>query len=56
MESIGTNAEATEVLLVEDNPGNVRLSREAVRDAKVHINLKVSGKNWKAANIFGTLA
>ena len=35
---------------------NVRLTREAVRDAKVHINLKVSGKNWKAANIFGTLA
>ncbi|HEX2208573.1 MAG TPA: response regulator [Longimicrobium sp.] len=31
-----------EVLLVEDNPGDVRLTREALRDGKVHNNLSVA--------------
>lgn len=31
-----------EVLLVEDNPGDVRLTREALRDAKVRNNLHVA--------------
>src|ERR1700728_1467838 len=31
-----------EVLLVEDSPGDVRLTREALKDAKVHINLHVA--------------
>jgi two-component system, chemotaxis family, response regulator Rcp1 len=30
-----------EVLLVEDSPGDVRLTREALKDAKMHINLHV---------------
>jgi two-component system, chemotaxis family, response regulator Rcp1 len=30
-----------EILLVEDNPGDVRLTREALRDGKVHNNLSV---------------
>jgi two-component system, chemotaxis family, response regulator Rcp1 len=42
MESIGTDAAAIEVLLVEDSPGDVRLTREAFKDAKVHINLNVA--------------
>jgi two-component system, chemotaxis family, response regulator Rcp1 len=42
MESIGNDATAIEVLLVEDSPGDVRLTREAVKDAKVHINLHVA--------------
>jgi two-component system, chemotaxis family, response regulator Rcp1 len=42
MKSIGTNVEALEVLLVEDSPGDVRLTREALKDAKVHINLHVA--------------
>ena len=42
MESIGTNATPIEVLLVEDSPGDVRLTREAFKDAKVHINLHVA--------------
>src|ERR1700722_13882818 len=29
-----------EVLLVEDSPGDVRLTREALKDAKMHISLK----------------
>jgi two-component system, chemotaxis family, response regulator Rcp1 len=31
-----------EVLLVEDSPGDVRLTREALKDAKVHISLHVA--------------
>src|ERR1700680_3880795 len=42
MKSIGTDAEPIEVLLVEDSPGDVRLTREAFKDAKVHINLNVA--------------
>jgi chemotaxis family two-component system response regulator Rcp1 len=40
--SIGTDAIAIEVLLVEDSPGDVRLTREAFKDAKVLINLHVA--------------
>ena len=42
MESIGTDAAPIEVLLVEDSPGDVRLTREAFKDAKVHISLHVA--------------
>ena len=42
MQSIGTDATPMEVLLVEDSPGDVRLTREAFKDAKVHINLHVA--------------
>ena len=31
-----------QILLVEDNPGDVRLTREALRDAKVHNNVSVA--------------
>ena len=41
MESNRTSAEPLEVLLVEDSPGDVRLTKEALKDAKVHINLRV---------------
>lgn len=34
-------ARPVEVLLVEDNPGDVRLTREALRDGKVSNNLSV---------------
>jgi len=37
-----------EILLVEDNPGDVRLTREALRDAKVHNNLHVVGDGIEA--------
>ena len=30
-----------EILLVEDNPGDVRLTREALREGKIHNNLAV---------------
>ena len=38
MKTIGTDATPIEVLLVEDSPGDVRLTREAFKDAKVHVN------------------
>jgi chemotaxis family two-component system response regulator Rcp1 len=37
-----------EVLLVEDSPGDVRLTREAFTDAKVRINLHVAMDGAKA--------
>jgi two-component system response regulator len=33
--------EAIEILLVEDNPGDVRLTKEALKDSKLHNNLHV---------------
>src|SRR5580693_1633884 len=53
MESIGTNAAAIEVLLVEDSPGDVRLKREAFKDAKVHINLHVASDGAEAMAFLG---
>ena len=41
MESNRTSGQPLEVLLVEDSPGDVRLTKEALKDAKVHINLRV---------------
>ncbi|MEX2376069.1 MAG: response regulator [Dehalococcoidia bacterium] len=37
-----------EILLVEDNPGDVRLTREALKDAKVRNNLHVVDDGVKA--------
>jgi two-component system, chemotaxis family, response regulator Rcp1 len=48
IKSIGTDAEAIEVLLVEDSPGDVRLTREAFKDAKVHVNLHVAPDGTEA--------
>lgn len=33
--------ESIEILLVEDNPGDVRLTREALKDSKINNNLNV---------------
>jgi len=48
MRSIGMDTEALEVLLVEDSPGDVRLTREAFKDAKVHIHLHVASDGTEA--------
>jgi chemotaxis family two-component system response regulator Rcp1 len=53
MESIGTDAAPIEVLLVEDSPGDVRLTREALKDAKVHINLHVASDGTEAMAFLG---
>ena len=48
MKTIGTDATAIEVLLVEDSPGDVRLTREAFKDAKVLVNLHVASDGVEA--------
>lgn len=45
------NGRPVEVLLVEDNPGDVRLMVEALKDAKVNNNLHVA-KNGEEAMAF----
>jgi CheY-like chemotaxis protein len=37
-----------EVLLVEDSAGDVRLTREALKDAKVHVHLQVASDGIEA--------
>lgn len=44
-ESLG---KAVEILLVEDNPGDVRLTQEALRDVKMKNNLSVVGDGVEA--------
>jgi len=39
---------SVEILLVEDNPGDVRLTREALREGKVRNNLHVTGDGVEA--------
>jgi CheY-like chemotaxis protein len=39
---------AIEILLVEDNPGDVRLTREALKEAKVRNSLSVAGDGVEA--------
>lgn len=53
MEYIGRDAAPIEVLLVEDSPGDVRLTREAFKDAKVHINLQVVSDGAEAMAFLG---
>lgn len=48
MESIETDAAAIEILLVEDSPGDVRLTQKAFKDAKVHVNLNVASDGVEA--------
>jgi len=48
MELIGSDAAAINVLLVEDSPGDVRLTKEAFKDAKVHVNLHVAADGTAA--------
>jgi two-component system, chemotaxis family, response regulator Rcp1 len=48
MNFIGSDAAPIEVLLVEDSAGDVRLTREAFKDAKVHINLHVASDGTEA--------
>jgi chemotaxis family two-component system response regulator Rcp1 len=53
MESIGTGTVPIEVLLVEDSPGDVRLTREAFKDATVHINWHVAVDGAEAMDFLG---
>jgi len=35
------NVDAIEILMIEDNPGDIRLTQEALRDAKMNVNMSV---------------
>jgi chemotaxis family two-component system response regulator Rcp1 len=48
MQHTSSTAPAIQVLLVEDNPGDVRLTREAFRDAKVHLDMHVAADGVEA--------
>jgi chemotaxis family two-component system response regulator Rcp1 len=48
MKLIGENGMPIEVLLVEDSPGDVRLTREAFRDANPTIHLHVASDGVEA--------
>jgi CheY-like chemotaxis protein len=41
-------AKPIEILLVEDNPGDVRLTKESLCDAKIHTNMRVAGDGLEA--------
>jgi chemotaxis family two-component system response regulator Rcp1 len=53
MESIGMDATAIEVLLVEDRRNDVLLTREALKNAKMHINLHVASDGVEAMAFLG---
>ena len=44
----GNRADIIEILLVEDNPGDVRLTREALKEGKVANNLSVAEDGLQA--------
>jgi CheY-like chemotaxis protein len=48
MQSVRSPTAPIDVLLVEDSPGDVRLTREALKDAKVQINLHVASDGKEA--------
>jgi chemotaxis family two-component system response regulator Rcp1 len=45
------DCKSIEVLLVEDNPGDVRLIREALKDAKIHVHLRVAQDGIEALSL-----
>ena len=48
METLERNTMPIEILLVEDSPGDVRLTQEAFKDARVLVNLHVAGDGEEA--------
>ena len=42
---------AVDVLLIEDNPGDVRLTREALKEGRIAINLSVANDGLEAMKI-----
>jgi CheY-like chemotaxis protein len=53
MESIGSDGTAIEVLLVEDKRNEVLLTREALKNARAHINLHVASDGVEARAFLG---
>ncbi|HTF65618.1 MAG TPA: hypothetical protein VK638_23320 [Edaphobacter sp.] len=51
MQSNQTGSTAFEVLLVEDSAGDIRLTKEAFKDAKIHVNLKIATDGAEAMEV-----
>ena len=49
--TVRTAGDPIEILLVEDNPGDVRLTKEALREAKVRNRLHVAGDGIDALDM-----
>jgi CheY-like chemotaxis protein len=49
--SLSAEAEPVQILLVEDNPGDVRLTREALKEGKICNNLTVAEDGVEAMRI-----
>jgi chemotaxis family two-component system response regulator Rcp1 len=47
----GTKGRPVEVLLVEDNPGDIRLTQEAFKEGRVYVNLTVACDGVEAMQI-----
>ena len=45
------NSRPVEVLLVEDNPGDIRLTQEAFKEGRVYVNLTVANDGVEAMEI-----
>lgn len=45
------NCKSIEVLLVEDNPGDVRLITEALKDARIHVHISVAQDGVEALKL-----
>lgn len=43
-----------EILLVEDNPGDVRLTQEALRESKIHYHLTVASDGIQALDMLAS--
>jgi CheY-like chemotaxis protein len=48
MNTIAEGERLIDVLLVEDNPGDVRLAREAFRDVNIHVRLHLASDGTEA--------
>ncbi len=50
MSEFGNTAKPVEILLIEDNPGDARLAKEALRESKIKNNLHITDDGEQALN------
>lgn len=48
---VKTQSRPVQILLVEDNPGDVRLTQEALKDGRVYVNLTVAHDGVEAMQV-----
>ena len=52
MDFLRSNKEKPRVLLVEDNPGDIRLTQEALKESKMDVHLDVVSDGEQAIDFF----